>query len=73
MRPARGGVEALGQADEVGDQVEVRDEGCGGADPAGGSGLVGLRDRVEAIGGTMRLTSPSGAGTSLRVVLPLVD
>jgi signal transduction histidine kinase len=53
--------------------VEVRDDGCGGADPAAGSGLLGLRDRVEAIGGTMHLTSPPGAGTSLRVELPLVD
>jgi GAF domain-containing protein len=54
-------------------RVEVRDEGCGGADPAEGSGLLGLKDRVEAIGGTMRLTSPPGAGTSLRVELPLRD
>ncbi len=54
-------------------RVEVRDDGRGGADPAEGSGLLGLRDRVEAIGGTMRLTSPPGAGTSLRVELPLVD
>ena len=54
-------------------RVEVRDDGRGGANPAEGSGLVGLRDRVEAIGGTMRLTSPPGAGTSLRVELPLVD
>jgi signal transduction histidine kinase len=53
--------------------VEVRDEGRGGADPSKGSGLLGLRDRVEAIGGAMRLTSPPGAGTSLRVELPLVD
>jgi signal transduction histidine kinase len=53
-------------------RVEVRDDGRGGADPAGGSGLLGLKDRVEAIGGTMRLTSPPGAGTSLRVELPLV-
>jgi signal transduction histidine kinase len=53
--------------------VEVRDDGRGGADPAGGSGLLGLRDRVEAIGGTMRLTSLPGAGTSLRVELPLRD
>ena len=53
--------------------VEVRDEGRGGADPAHGSGLLGLRDRVEAIGGAMSLTSPPGAGTSLRVELPLVD
>jgi signal transduction histidine kinase len=42
-------------------------------DPANGSGLLGLRDRVEAIGGSMRLTSPPGAGTSLRVELPLAD
>jgi signal transduction histidine kinase len=53
--------------------VEVRDEGRGGADPSKGSGLLGLRDRVEAIGGTMRLTSPAGAGTALRVELPLAD
>jgi signal transduction histidine kinase len=54
-------------------RVEVRDGGRGGADPAGGSGLLGLRDRVEAIGGTMRLTSPPGSGTSLSVVLPLSE
>src|SRR6266516_7600487 len=54
-------------------RVEVRDAGRGGADPAEGSGLLGLKDRVEAIGGTMRLTSPPGAGTSLCVELPLVD
>jgi signal transduction histidine kinase len=53
--------------------VEVRDDGRGGADPADGSGLLGLKDRVEAIGGTMRLTSPPGVGTSLRVELPLGD
>jgi signal transduction histidine kinase len=51
--------------------VEVRDEGRGGADPAEGSGLLGLKDRVEAIGGAMDLTSPPGAGTSVSVVLPL--
>jgi signal transduction histidine kinase len=54
-------------------RVEVRDDGRGGADPAEGSGLLGLRDRAEAIGGTMRLTSPPGAGTSVRVELPLAD
>jgi signal transduction histidine kinase len=58
-------------ADDGALRVEVRDDGCGGADPAEGSGLLGLRDRVEAIGGTMHLTSPPGAGTSLRVELPL--
>jgi signal transduction histidine kinase len=60
-------------ADDGALRVEVRDDGCGGADPAAGSGLLGLRDRVEAIGGTMHLTSPPGAGTSLRVELPLVE
>jgi signal transduction histidine kinase len=40
-------------ADEDALRVEVRDEGRGGADPAKGSGLLGLKDRVEAIGGTM--------------------
>jgi signal transduction histidine kinase len=54
-------------------RVEVRDDGRGGADPAAGSGLLGLKDRVEAVGGIMRLTSPLGAGTSLRVELPLRD
>src|SRR5436190_19407943 len=53
--------------------VNVRDGGRGGADPARGSGLLGLRDRVEAIGGTMLLTSPEGSGTALRVELPLLD
>jgi signal transduction histidine kinase len=60
-------------ADGAALRVEVRDDGCGGADPAKGSGLVGLRDRVEAIGGTMRLASPPGTGTCLRVELPLID
>ncbi len=54
-------------------RVEIRDDGRGGADPAKGSGLLGLKDRVQAIGGTMRLTSPPTAGTSLRVELPLRD
>ena len=52
-------------------RVHVRDDGRGGADPREGSGLLGLRDRVEAIGGTMRLMSPPGAGTALSVELPL--
>jgi signal transduction histidine kinase len=51
--------------------LSVRDDGRGGADPARGSGLVGLRDRVEAFGGAMTLDSPSGRGTTLTVQLPL--
>jgi signal transduction histidine kinase len=52
-------------------RVSVRDDGSGGADSARGSGLVGLRDRVEALGGTISVQSPPGAGTSVRVELPL--
>jgi signal transduction histidine kinase len=51
--------------------VCIRDDGRGGAEPARGSGLLGLKDRVEAIGGTLSLHSPPGAGTSLHVELPL--
>jgi signal transduction histidine kinase len=49
----------------------VRIDGVGGADPARGSGLVGLRDRVEALGGTIEVASPAGSGTSLRVEIPI--
>jgi signal transduction histidine kinase len=49
----------------------VRDDGVGGADPARGSGLVGLKDRVEATGGTLRVQSHPGQGTSLLVELPI--
>jgi signal transduction histidine kinase len=52
-------------------RVSVRDDGRSGADFAGGSGLVGLRDRVEALGGRLSLHSPPGAGTTLEVHLPL--
>jgi signal transduction histidine kinase len=51
--------------------VEVRDDGVGGADPAPGSGLTGLRDRVEAGQGRFAVTSPRGRGTVVRAVLPL--
>jgi signal transduction histidine kinase len=54
-------------------RVAVRDDGVGGADPDRGSGLLGLKDRAEAIGGTLSLQSLPGAGTSLHVQLPLDD
>jgi signal transduction histidine kinase len=54
-------------------RVSVRDDGDGGADPDRGSGLLGLKDRAEAIGGTMVLQSPHRGGTSLVVELPLGD
>jgi PAS domain S-box-containing protein len=50
--------------------VEVSDDGIGGADPAAGSGLRGLADRVEALGGTLEVVSPAGGGTSLRAEIP---
>ncbi|NYD37290.1 ATP-binding protein [Actinomycetospora corticicola] len=51
-------------------QLSVRDDGCGGAVAAGGTGLRGLRDRVEALGGRFTVTSPEGQGTTLAVELP---
>jgi len=51
--------------------VEVGDDGRGGADPAGGSGLRGLADRVEALGGALAIDSRPGAGTRLVAELPL--
>jgi signal transduction histidine kinase len=50
--------------------VEVRDDGVGGADVAGGSGLQGLRDRVAGLGGTMYVISPAGGPTTISVELP---
>jgi PAS domain S-box-containing protein len=50
--------------------VEVADDGVGGADPGRGSGLRGLRDRVEALGGTLEVESRTGSGTTVRARLP---
>jgi signal transduction histidine kinase len=51
--------------------VHVRDDGGGGADFSQGSGLVGLKDRAEALGGRLQLDSPPGAGTTLDITLPV--
>jgi signal transduction histidine kinase len=59
----RGGTDAL--------RVEVRDDGRGGATMSGGSGLLGLKDRAEALGGRIVLHSPPGSGTTLRLELPV--
>ena len=53
--------------------VRVRDDGRGGAYFGHGSGLVGLKDRAEALGGRIWLHSPPGAGTALEIALPLND
>jgi signal transduction histidine kinase len=53
-------------------RLSVRDDGVGGVDLSRGSGLVGLKDRVAALGGRISLVSPPGGGTSLEVELSLV-
>ena len=52
-------------------RVEVDDDGLGGADPARGTGLRGLADRVEALGGALHVDSPAGGGTRLAAEIPL--
>jgi signal transduction histidine kinase len=52
-------------------RIEVGDDGAGGADERNGSGLQGLRDRVEAVGGVLRVASGSGRGTLVRADIPL--
>jgi len=51
--------------------VEIRDNGSGGASLGGGSGMRGLADRIEALGGQFEVQSPPGAGTVVRARLPL--
>jgi PAS domain S-box-containing protein len=52
-------------------RLSIRDDGVGGADPSRGSGLIGLKDRVEALGGTIEVESAHGRGTTLRVAIPV--
>jgi signal transduction histidine kinase len=52
-------------------ELSIRDNGAGGADPTRGSGLIGLTDRVDALGGTIDVASPVGEGTTLVVTLPI--
>jgi signal transduction histidine kinase len=53
--------------------LSIRDDGVGGADLARGSGLLGLKDRVEAAGGQLQIASIVGRGTSLSATIPLAD
>jgi signal transduction histidine kinase len=66
----RSHVEVTVAGDEI--TVRVSDDGIGGVNPAtpGGSGLLGVRDRVVALGGRMTVTSPTGGGTTLVARLP---
>ncbi|MFG3258338.1 sensor histidine kinase [Streptomyces sp. NPDC048172] len=70
----RAGVRACYEPTPSGDHdllvVEIRDDGRGGADPAGGSGLTGLADRLAAQDGRLRLSSPAGGPTVVRLELP---
>jgi signal transduction histidine kinase len=52
-------------------RVEVVDDGVGSADPVGGSGIRGLSDRVEALGGWLHVVSPPGSGTRISAEIPL--
>ena len=54
-------------------ELSVRDDGVGGAKLGAGTGLIGLIDRVEALGGRIRVTSPPGGGTELLAALPVAD
>jgi signal transduction histidine kinase len=59
------------RSDTRGIRVEVEDDGVGGADPACGTGLQGLADRVETLGGTLTVDSPPGRGTRVAAMIPL--
>jgi signal transduction histidine kinase len=59
------------EGDDVAVRLLVQDDGVGGADPVHGSGLIGLKDRVHALGGRIEIASPAGAGTSLEVTVPV--
>jgi signal transduction histidine kinase len=54
-------------------QLAIRDDGIGGANLSQGSALLGLGDRIQALGGTLQLTSPADGGTTLLIDVPLED
>jgi signal transduction histidine kinase len=58
-------------ADDANLHLSIHDDGIGGADAGKGSGLTGLMDRVEALGGTMKISSHPGSGTALGIDIPL--
>jgi signal transduction histidine kinase len=64
-------VRVYAEATETTLRLRICDDGIGGADPNKGSGLMGLKDRTEVIGGRMRMTSVPGSGTSIDITIPL--
>jgi signal transduction histidine kinase len=54
-------------------RLSISDDGKGGADPDGGSGLLSITDRVEALGGSLQIRSPGGGGTSLLIEIPVAN
>jgi signal transduction histidine kinase len=54
-------------------RVTIQDDGVGGAEPSRGSGLLGLTDRMAALGGVLAVLSPAGEGTTLHLKLPIAD
>jgi signal transduction histidine kinase len=56
--------------DSSGLRIRVTDDGRGGADTTAGSGLIGLQDRVEAVGGSLSISSPAGSGTAVAAIFP---
>jgi signal transduction histidine kinase len=59
------------EVDDANLRLSIQDDGIGGAHAGKGSGLTGLTDRVEALGGQMEIASHTGNGTSLLVAIPL--
>jgi signal transduction histidine kinase len=64
-------VQVRARTDEQCLSLHICDDGVGGADSAKGSGLIGLKDRIEVLGGRMRVASPLGGGTTLDITIPL--
>ena len=64
-------IAVLAKTDHANFYLSIRDNGVGGADANRGSGLIGLADRVNAVGGQLKITSQAGSGTSLDVAIPL--
>jgi signal transduction histidine kinase len=64
------GIELYAECNDGAVTLLIRDDGVGGVDPSRGSGILGLRDRVEALGGAISIVSPVGEGTTVQVNLP---